>query len=128
MGAKHEFVFVPDVGPIVAELAGRPECYGERWNYGGAGEIAAVDFITRVYRAAGRDPKYRSVGRTMLTMLGWFDANMREVPEMMYLQETPVILDDSKLAAKLGGLNKTSYDEGIRKTVEWMRPAGSHSR
>jgi nucleoside-diphosphate-sugar epimerase len=57
----------------------------------------------------------------MLTMLGWFDANLREIPEMMYLQETPVILDDSKLAAKLGGLRKTPYDEGIRKTVEWMR-------
>jgi nucleoside-diphosphate-sugar epimerase len=127
VGAKHEFVFVPDAGPVIAELASRPECFGEAWNYGGPGEIAAVDFITRVYRAVGRDPKYRSVGKMLLTMLGWFDATMREVPEMMYLQETPVILDDSKLAAKLGGvnkpggLNKTPYDEGIRKTVEWMR-------
>jgi nucleoside-diphosphate-sugar epimerase len=121
VGAKHEFVFVPDVGPIVAELASRDECYGEAWNYGGPGEIAVVDFITRVYRGAGRNPKYRSVGGAMLKMLGWFDANLREVPEMMYLQETPVILDDRKLAAKLGRLSKTPYEEGIRKTVEWMR-------
>jgi hypothetical protein len=42
----------------------------------------------------------------------------------MYLQETPVILDDSKLAAKLGGLHKTSYDEGIRLTVEHLRASG----
>jgi nucleoside-diphosphate-sugar epimerase len=121
VGAKHEFVFVPDAGPVIAELAGRAECFGEAWNYGGPGEIAAVDFITRVYRAAGREPKYRSVGKALLTILGWFDATTREVPEMMYLQETPVILDDSKLATKLGGLSKTPYDEGIRKTVEWMR-------
>lgn len=125
VGAKHEFVFVPDTGAVIAELASRDDCFGEAWNYGGPGEIAAVDFITRVYRAAGREPKYRSVGRTLLTMLGWFDANLREVPEMMYLQETPVILDDSRLAAKLatmpGGLTKTSYEEGIRKTIEWMR-------
>jgi hypothetical protein len=39
---------------------------------------------------------------------------------MLYLQETPVILDDSKLAGALGQLEKTPYDEGIRLTMEWM--------
>ncbi len=123
LGAKHEFVFIPDTAPVIAELAARDDCFGQAWNYGGPGEISPMDFITRVYRAVGRGPKYRSVGRTMLKMLGWFDATLREVPEMMYLQETPVILDDGKLAATLGALSKTSYDEGIRKTVEWMRRA-----
>jgi nucleoside-diphosphate-sugar epimerase len=118
---KHEFIFVPDVGPVLAELLSRDDCFGEAWNYGGPGEIAAVDFITRVYRALGRQPKYRSIGRTMLKLAGLFDATMREIPEMMYLQETPVILDDTKLARKLGGLRKTSYDEGIRLTIEAMR-------
>jgi nucleoside-diphosphate-sugar epimerase len=40
---------------------------------------------------------------------------------MLYLQETPVILDDSKLQRLLGPLPKTSYDEGIRRTLEWLR-------
>ena len=40
---------------------------------------------------------------------------------MLYLQETPLILDDSKLLAKLGSVRKTPYDEGIRLTIEWMR-------
>jgi hypothetical protein len=39
---------------------------------------------------------------------------------MLYLQETPVILDDSKLTAKLA-VHKTPYDDGIRQTLEWMR-------
>ncbi len=121
VSAKHEFVFVPDAGPVIVELASRADCFGEAWNFGGPGEIAVVDFITRIYRAVGREPKYRSVGRTLLKMLGWFDANLREVVEMMYLQETPVVLNDSKLAAKLGDLHKTQYDEGIRKTLNWMR-------
>jgi nucleoside-diphosphate-sugar epimerase len=121
VGAKHEFVFVPDAGPVIVELASHEDCFGQAWNYGGPGEITVIDFITRVYRAVGREPKYRSVGRTLLSMLGWFDANLREVVEMIYLQETPVILDDRKLAAKLGELRKTSYDEGIRETLAWMR-------
>ena len=40
---------------------------------------------------------------------------------MLYLQETPVILDDSKLLAKFPGALKTPYDVGIRQTLDWMR-------
>ena len=121
VNALHEFVFVPDTGPVIADLAECAECYGEAWNFAGAGEINAMDFITRVYRQAGRSPKYRSVGRGMLKVMGWFSPFFRELPEMLYLQETPVLLDDSKLRAKLGAVHKTGYDEGIRQTLEWMR-------
>jgi nucleoside-diphosphate-sugar epimerase len=121
LNAPHEFVFVPDAGPIIADLADCADCYGQAWNVAGAGEINAMDFITRVYRAAGRGPKYRSVGRGMLKIMGWFNPLYRELLEMMYLTETPVLLDDSKLRAKLGTVHKTSYDDGIRRTLQWMR-------
>jgi len=117
----HEFIFVPDTAPVLAELAGRQDCYGEEWNLGGVETISGIDFMTRVYRAAGRDPDYRSVGRTMLKMAGAVNPMLKELVEMLYLQETPVILDDRKLAATLGILAKTSYDDGIRRTLEWMR-------
>jgi nucleoside-diphosphate-sugar epimerase len=116
----HEFVYVPDTGPVIVDLASRPECFGEAWNFGGAATINTMDFITRIYRGVGRAPKYRTVGAGMLKFLGWFNPTMREVVEMLYLQETPVILDDSKLTAKLR-VHKTPYDDGIRQTLDWMR-------
>lgn len=118
----HEFMYVPDTGPVIADLASRDECFGQPWNFGGPAEINTMDFITRIYRAVGRSPKYRAVGAGMLKLLGIFNPTMREVVEMLYLQETPVILDDSKLLAKFP-VKKTSYDEGIQKTLEWMRHA-----
>jgi len=127
VNTAHEFVFVPDVGPVIVDLAQCAECYGEAWNYGGPGEINTLDFITRVYRAVGRAPKYRTAGRGMLKMMGWFSPLFRELPEMLYLQETPVILDDSKLLPRFPGVHKTPYDEGIRKTLDWIKattPAG----
>jgi nucleoside-diphosphate-sugar epimerase len=117
----HEFVFVPDTGPAIVELASSADSYGERWNFGGPVAIPAVDFITRIYRAAGRAPKYRTVGPGLLKVLGWFSPFFRELPEMAYLQETPVILDDRKLLAKFPSIRKTPYDEGIQRTLEWMR-------
>ena len=121
VAAPHEFVFMPDAGPVIADLAARDDCYGEAWNCGGAGEITGIDFITRIYRAAGRSPKYRSAGKFLVKFLGWFNPVMKELPEMLYLQETPVILDDSKLIGKLGTVRKTPYDEGIARTIEWMK-------
>jgi len=121
VNTPHEFVFIPDVGAPIVDLAGCEECYGDAWNIGGAGAINTLDFITRVYRAAGRSPKYRTAGRGLLKVAGWFNPLMRELPEMLYLQETPVILDDSKLLAKFPQTHKTPYDEGIARTFEWMR-------
>ncbi len=121
VNAPHEFVFVPDTGAVIADLAERADCYGEAWNFGGPGEINSLDFITRVYRATGRSPMYRTVGRGLLKVMGWFNPVMRELVEMLYLEETPVILDDSKLQARLGTVRKTPYDQGIRRTLEWMR-------
>lgn len=123
INTPHEFVYVPDTGPVIADLAACDEAYGSAWNFGGPGAIPTVDFVTRVYRAVGRSPKYRTVGRNLLAILGWFSPLMRELPEMLYLQETPVILDDSRLLKLLPGTRKTSYDEGIRQTLEWMRGA-----
>jgi nucleoside-diphosphate-sugar epimerase len=121
VNTAHEFIYMPDSGPVVVDLATRPECYGESWNLGGVGEINTMDFITRIFQAVGRSPKYRSGGRAMLKFIGRFSPTIREAVEMVYLQETPVILDDSKLKAKLGAIHKTSYDEGIQQTLAWMK-------
>ena len=73
----HEFVFVPDAGPVIVELGSRDDCYGAAWNFAGPGAINTLDFLTRVYRAAGHTPKYRTAGRGVLKVLGWFNPLMR---------------------------------------------------
>jgi nucleoside-diphosphate-sugar epimerase len=117
----HEFLFVPDAGPVLVELAAREDSYGERWNLGGAGTITGRDFITRIYEEVSRKPKWISASKTMLRVLGLFNPLMREIAEMFYLAQTPVILDDGKLERHLGTLAKASYEDGIRRTLDWMR-------
>jgi len=117
----HEFVYVPDTGPVMVELASRPECYGQSWNFGGVGEITGGEFMTLVYRQLEREPKWRTIGLTKLKIAGLVDPLVKEMVEMHYLAETPVILDDGRLKKTLGAVQKTSYKEGIQKTLAWMR-------
>jgi nucleoside-diphosphate-sugar epimerase len=117
----HEFVFVPDVGPVLLDLIARENSFGEAWNFGGPGTITGREFINQVFNLAGRPPKFRTVGPLMLRLGGLFNPLLRELVEMHYLATTPVVLDDTKLQRHLRKLNKTPYNEGIRQTFEWYR-------
>src|SRR5215470_7443268 len=123
----HEFVFVPDVGPVLLDLADRPEAYGRWWHLGGPGTITQRELATNVFAAVGRKPKLRVAGKGMLRVMGLFNPLMRELVEMSYLHTTPVVLEDSAIQKLLGPVKKTSYDDGIRRTLDQMRaelPAG----
>ncbi len=117
----HEFVFTPDVAPVVCDLLERDEAFGTSYNFGGPSVTTTRQFAQRIYAAAGAPFRARVVGPTMVKLLGFFSPLMRELSEVSYLQSDPVILDDAKLHLVLPSVRKTSYEEGIRLTLEHMR-------
>ena len=117
----HEFVYVPDVGPVVLALAAKPEAYGRWWNFAGAGSTTQREMANQAFALAGRPPKLRVAGKTMLRLIGLFKPVMREMVEMHYLQTTPVLMDDSALHQLLGDVHKTSYAEGVRASFDAYR-------
>lgn len=117
----HEFVFVPDVGPVVLALAEHPDAYGRWWHLAGAGAPTQRDLAERVFQMAGSKPRIRVAGKTMLRIMGMFNPLLRELVEMNYLFANPLILDDSALHALLGEIRKTPYDEGLRLCLEAAR-------
>lgn len=119
----HEFVFVPDVGPVVLALAEKPEAYGRWWNLAGAGVTTQRQMAEQAFALVGRKPKLRVVGKLGLRLIGLFQPTMKELVEMHYLQTTPVLMDDSALMGLLGDVHKTSYAEGVQLSVESYRAA-----
>lgn len=103
----HEYVFIPDVPPVILKMLDDPRFYGRSWNLGGPATITPREFADRVFAAAGRPPRLFIAGPTLVRIVGIVNPLMREVAEMQYLFETPVILDDSALRDALGGLTKT---------------------
>jgi nucleoside-diphosphate-sugar epimerase len=119
----HEFIFVPDLADILWRLANSEEAYGRAWNIGGSGLITTREFAERVFNGVGKRPKLRAANKTMLRILGLFNPFLREVVEMHYLWTTPVALDDSRLSSILPDIKKTSYEEGIARTLDELRRA-----
>lgn len=123
----HEFVFVPDAGPVVTALIGKPDAWGRWWNLAGAGVATQRELAERVFAMAGAKPRLRVAGKNMLRFLGLFNPLMRELVEMQYLLTNPVLMDDSRLRELLGGIRKTPYEEGLRLSLDAMRPNAGHA-
>lgn len=124
----HEFVYVPDVGPVVIALGGNSGSWGRCWNLAGAGAITQRDFAERAFAIVGSRLRIRVAGKNTLRLLGLFSPFMRELVEMHYLLTTPVLLDDSALSKLLGGIRKTTYDEGLRRCLEASRSAATRTK
>ena len=113
----HEFVFVPDVGPVVARLLDAPAAFGHVWHLAGAGVTTQRALVDEMERQVGHKVAVRVAGRTMLRVLGLFNRMIREMVEMHYLLTDPLIMDDTALQRLLGPITKTPYAEGIRQTL-----------
>ncbi|HXV65376.1 MAG TPA: NAD-dependent epimerase/dehydratase family protein [Vicinamibacteria bacterium] len=121
----HEFVFVPDVGPVVAKLLDTEAAFGRAWNLGGAGVTTQLELARQAY---GGRPRYIVAGKTMLRLLGLFDPFLREFVEMHYLLAEPLIVDDSALQRLIGNITKTPYSEGVRQSLAAAGPGDGRSK
>ena len=119
----HEFVFVPDVGPVVARLTSMPNAYGRVWHLAGAGVTTQRAIIAEIERQIGHRLRMRVAGKTMLRLLGLFNPLMREMVEMHYLLSDPLLMDDRALQQLLGPIHKTPYADGVRECLAAIRPA-----
>ena len=117
LDAPHEFVFVPDVGPVVATLVDNAGAWGRTWHLAGAGVTTQRALVGEMERVGGRPLKRRVAGKFLLRVIGLFDKFMREAVEMNYLMTEPVIMDDSALQGLIGPIRKTPYAEGIRRSM-----------
>ncbi|HEV2678233.1 MAG TPA: NAD-dependent epimerase/dehydratase family protein [Aliidongia sp.] len=117
----HEFVFTPDVGPVVGRLLRTADAFGRTWNLAGAGVITQRAFARKIFAAAGTKPRLLPVGKRGLSLFGLFDPVMKGLAEMNYLVTDPLLLNDNALAALIGPLAKTSYDEGVARTLAALR-------
>lgn len=119
----HQFIYVPDVGPVVLELLAHPEGHGHWWHLAEEGTASLQEIVAIVEELAGRPIKKRVVGLGMLRVLGLFQPFLRELVEMNYLLTDPFIMDDSALTRLLGGVEKTPLREGLKRALDAARTA-----
>jgi len=123
VGSTHvarEYVYTFDGAKAMVELAFRDNAYNQNWNIPAVYPITGEELIKIIREETGYQKSIRTVSKTMIRFMGMFQPFMRELVEMMYLTEMPVILSGQKYEAEIGPVPATSYQEGIKATLEWM--------
>ena len=116
----REYLYTFDGAKAMVELAQRDGAYNKNWNIPAVQTITGEEIIGILRAETGYDKSVRTVSKTMIRMIGLFQPFMREMVEIMYLTEKPVILSGEKYEAEIGKIPGTSYRQGIKETLKWL--------
>jgi nucleoside-diphosphate-sugar epimerase len=114
---KHSYTYTPDAGEATAILGNTPSAYGQVWHMPTDRQVmTGKEFIGLAANAFGVKPKYMSLNRWMVQMVGLFNPIVKESVEMLYQSESDYLFDSSKFE-KAFGYKPTDYAEGIKATA-----------
>jgi nucleoside-diphosphate-sugar epimerase len=118
----HTFTYIEDFGEALVVLGEREEALGKAWHVPNPETLARREFIERIYRFAGTEPKLRAIPRFVVAAMGIFNPTLREVGEMLYQFEDDFIVDSARFTDTFG-TTATPLDDALRATLEWYRRA-----
>ena len=117
----HSYTYLEDFANALVILGAAGEAMGKIWHVPTTPPtLTTRGFVERVYHAAGRKPKLMAAGRAMVTLLGVFDAQARELKEMLYQFERDFVLDSSRFERTFN-VSPTPFSESIPDTLAWFR-------
>jgi nucleoside-diphosphate-sugar epimerase len=117
----REFIYTPDGAKAIVSLSLLEQAYGQDWNIPGYGVISGAEMVKTIREITGYKKGVATVSKNMIRFIGLFNRQMREVLEMFYLNEEPVVLNGEKYEQLIGPVPRTSYREGLRQTIEYMK-------
>jgi len=120
MQVKREFLYTVDGAKAMVELASRDAAYNQNWNVPAIHPITGDELIKILREITGYKKGIRTISKGMIRFIGVFSPSMKEVVEILYLTEKPVILSGEKYEKEIGTLPHTAYRVGLEETIVWM--------
>jgi nucleoside-diphosphate-sugar epimerase len=120
----HSFAYIGDVvRALVTVGEADDDAFGQAWNVPNAPDRTVREVVTMFGDAVGQKAKLQVAPALLLSGMALFDANMRELKEMLYQWQRPFQVDASKFEARFWG-DPTTFEDGIAATADWYRGRG----
>ncbi len=118
---KHSLTYTPDAGRATAILGNTDNAYNQVWHLPTDMDVlTGKEIITKAANEFGVNPKYRVLSKWMLQLVGLFNSAIKESVEMLYQSDSDYLFDSTKFNSTFD-FKTTSYDEGIKTTVQSMK-------
>ena len=86
--------------------------------------VTGDELLAALSRVAGRKLSVSRLPWFAIPLVAPFNETMREMLEMRYLWEAPVLLENARLTARLGAEPHTPIDEALRAALAGMNVLG----
>ncbi len=117
----HSFIYVPDVARALHTIGeAGDDAFGQAWNVPNAPDRTMREIITTFAGEVGQEGKVQVAPGLLLSVMGLFNGNVRELKEMLYQWQRPFQVDASKFKDRFWS-DPTSFDDGIAATADWYK-------
>ena len=110
--ARHSLTYVPDAGRALYLLGNDPASSGQVWHAPTAPALIGKAYIELAAKIFGVPPKFTTVNKFMLQLIGLFNKPIGEAAELYYQNASDYIFDSSKFE-KHFGVSPTTYEAGV---------------
>jgi nucleoside-diphosphate-sugar epimerase len=118
-GVAHDWAYLPDLAESFVRLVEREAELPAFAVFHHRGHVlTGAEMIAALERVAGRQLARHNLPWLAMAALSPFVEMLREMLEMRYLWEIPVLLDNGRLTAFLGAEPHTPLDQALRTTLE----------
>jgi nucleoside-diphosphate-sugar epimerase len=113
LSVAHGWAYLPDVAETVARLLEGGDLADFEVFHMRGQTLTGADLVAALEQAAGRKLPVQPLPWFAIRALSPFNETFREMLEMRYLWETPVLLDNARLTARLGAEPHTPIVEAL---------------
>ncbi len=122
--AKHSITYIRDLADALVAVALDPDSWGRAWHAPNAPAATQREIVGIAARAAGVEPKLKSVAPWQLRLAGTFNKPAKETVEMLYEFESDFVVDSSAFSERFN-IEPTPLAKSLAETVAWFRTSGS---
>jgi nucleoside-diphosphate-sugar epimerase len=116
----HSFAFIDDVAHGLVTLGQNDAAFGKAWHLPAAPPLTTRSFLELIYAEAQKPFRVRTVPRWLVNVLAVGLRDLREIEEVLYTFEHPLIVDHGQFEKHFGAV-VTPHREAIRTTIDWYR-------
>ncbi len=116
----HSFAYVPDVARALITVGEAEDAMGQAWNVPNAPDRTVRQILQMFAEEFDTPLKIQTLPKPLMSVLGLFNADIREMKEMLYQWQRPFHVDATKFTTRFWS-DPTPWDQGVEETAASYR-------